>query len=236
MNQNQLKLLAFIAALEEQHGKAHPRVRSMAGALGVSERAVQQHLRLLRSAGLVKVSTRRTRSGKQLTSLYTLTDAGRALIAATSPLKQQEAALAAFHTQNEGGRVKQETTSGVQGVKQETASGVKRAEAAETPSGTALQGGRVKQETTSPLKPASPLNKEPHEPTGGEPQESPAHEGRAHEPQPPLTGIPDVDRYILRKHEERKHAPPDPYAWVHELHAKKQREALMAQTARKADA
>lgn len=207
MNGNQLRLLAFIAELEKQHGKAHPRVRSIAGAVGISTRATQEHLKLLKATGLIKISTRRTRSGRQITSTYTLTDAGKAVISLTSPMKQAEAVEIAFHTQNEGGRVKQDSTSWVRGVKRELPSGVNPAHAQENPTQTQETGGRVKQDSASPMNVASPLNKE-HTPAPCENPPAPA----APEGPPPqyLTGIPEVDDYIKRVHARRQALGPDP--------------------------
>lgn len=227
MNANQVRLLAFIAELERQHGKAHPRVRSIAGALGVSERAIQYHLRTLRSTGLVKVSSRRTRGGKQLTSRYRLTEAGKAVVASASPMKQQNAAFAAFHTENEGGGVNTKFASPVNGVNKESASPVKRLDALGTTSSALEPGGGVNRDSASPLTATSPLNKEHQEPAGGGPDPA-APEGRPQRPQPRLTGIPEVDSYILRKHKERENAPPDPYAWMHERHAQKLHEQHLA--------
>lgn len=227
MNSTQTRLLAFIAELELQHGRAHPRVRSMAGALGVSEATVHRALRTLRAANLLKISKRRARSGKQLTSVYTLTAAGKAVVNAATPLSHQQAALAAFYTEETPGGVSPKTATGVSGVSPNQATGVSPDNPQETPTQTSQIGGEgVTKNNDTPVR-MTPLNKEHQEPAGGGPDPA-APEGRPQRPQPRLTGIPEVDSYILRKHKERENAPPDPYAWMHERHAQKLHEQHLA--------
>lgn len=229
MNQTQVRLLAFIAELELQHGRAHPRVRSMAGALGVSERAIQYHLRQLTRTGLLKISARKTRTGKQLTSVYTLTEAGRAVISATSGVKRGEAAEAAFHTLFPETGVKQDSASGVNPVKLDSPSGVKKPEAAETPTSTGETVRGVKQDSASPMKAASPLNKEQPETTGGGPEESAAQEGRPPEPPPHmLTSSPVANQYIRDQWAARANREP--------TGLDKQMEILRARWAKRGDA
>ena len=207
MNPTQSRLLAFIAELELQHGRAHPRVRSMAGALGVSERAIQYHLRQLSRTGLIKITPRKTRTGKQLTSFYTLTEAGKAVVSLASGVKRSEAVEAAFHTLFPETGVKLDSASGVNPVKLDSASGVKEANTGETPTSTGQTETGVKLDSASGVQAFAPLNKETPETTGG--AQTAALEGRPTEPPPHmLTSSEVANQYIRDKWTERTQREP----------------------------
>lgn len=229
MNPTQQRILVFIAELELQHGKAHPRRRSLAGALGISEATVKRSIRALKAAGLLKVSTRRTRSRKQLTSLYALTEAGKAIVRTTTPGSVPQTVFGLSDTLNEGGRGSAvPTTRGSWGAQEQATRGsVENTPSA--PTQTQDQGGRGSQETTTPGSDVTPLNKEQPETTGGGPEESAALEGRPLEPPPHmLTKSPAANQYIRDQWAARAKREP--------TGLDKQMEILRARWAKRGDA